>query len=57
MDRFRYQLSVRDIVTPQLIRHDLPWLAAVTSQKALEESFRGLRLFLVQPADLQCLGG
>lgn len=36
-----YRPSVRDIVTPQFVGHDLPWLATVASQKATNETLCG----------------
>ena len=40
MDRFRYQLSMRDIVAPQFIRYDLPWLSTMATQQAPEKTLR-----------------
>jgi len=31
---------VRDWITPQLIRHDLPWLGTMTADHAFENSLR-----------------
>jgi hypothetical protein len=38
MDGFRHHLLVRDPVTPQFVRHDLPGLTTVCFQQAFEEA-------------------
>ena len=37
IDRSRYRLSVRHVVASHLIRNDLPWLAIMASQQALDK--------------------
>lgn len=40
MDGFRNQLSMRDTITSQFVRHDLPWFVTMTTQQTLEKPLR-----------------